>query len=135
MNKKNTKKNANVKKNADKARAKKPAYTRLTVEDVADVVTLASRYVGGYAYESLADFEVEPCEEAAGTWFLNVWVGAKIEAEVIEAALRESCAAAGHNFDVSAKYGDFDMEESGRHEGKRMVYFYIAAGDFPMFKA
>lgn len=134
-NKKNNKKNANVKKNAAKGKAKKPAYTRLAVEDVADVVTLASRYVGGYAYESLADFELERHEDAPGTWFVNVWVGAKIEAEVIGAALRESCAAAGYGFDVSAQYGDFDVEASGRHEGKRLVYFFIAAGDFPMFKA
>lgn len=130
MNKKDT---TTGKKRGRKAadRAKRPAYTRLTAEDVADVVYAASRYVGGHAAESLDDYELERFDDAPGTWFVNVWVGAKIEAEVIGAALRESCAAYGRFFDVSSRYGEFDEEAEGRHAGRRLVYFFVAAADNP----
>lgn len=111
--------------------AKKFKYNRLTSANIVEDVNEALFDLTGPALKALADFEIEEHEDFAGTFFVNVYVENKTQSSKVTRALRKACTNGGHNFEVCAKFGEFDTEENGAHAGRCLVYFYVTDYDFP----
>ena len=128
--KKNTK-NAAAKKRAKK-NTKKPAapkYTRLTCEDVAEIVARATEYLVNdtdLANHITDTFEVEEYEEADGTFFVQYDAKTWRDAAAFTAALIGQAFALGRYAEPSAKWED-GLEGDDK---RRLVSVFVAAADY-----
>ena len=119
------KKSKPAKKNA----ARKPEYTRLTCEDVAEIVARATEYLVNdtdLANHITDTFEVEEYEEADGTFFVQYDAKTWRDAAAFTAALIGQAFALGRYAEPSAKLED-GLEGDDK---RRLVSVFIAAADY-----
>ena len=124
MSKKNTKKTTKktAKKNA-------PKYTRLTIENIGDIISDATANLihdTKLATEIDETFEVEESEESPGTYFIQYEAKTWRDAAAFNAAIIGQAFAAGYFADLSARWED----ELTGDNGRRLVSVFVAAANY-----
>jgi len=124
MSKKNTKKTTKktAKKNA-------PKYTRLTIENIGDIISDATANLihdTKLATEIDETFEVEESEESPGTYFIQYEAKTWRDAAAFNAAIIGQAFAAGYFADPSARWED----ELTGDNGRRLVSVFVAAANY-----
>lgn len=115
-----------TKKTAKKAA---PKYTRLTTEEIGEIVATATTNLVPYT-DLDADirerYEVEEYEDAAGTFFIEYEAKTWRDAAAFNAAMIGQAFASGYFAEASARWED----DLAGDDGRRRVSVFVAAANY-----
>ena len=131
MNKKTTnKKTTNKKTSKKRGKKRAPKYTRLTIENIGDIISDATANLihdKNLATEIDETFEVEESEESPGTYFVEYEAKTWRDAVAFKAAIIGQAFAFGYYADASAEW---EHELVGMDKKRRHVSVFVAAADY-----
>lgn len=118
-----------TKKNTKATKKTTPKYTRLTVENIGEIIAEATTELVSDTYlaDDISDtFEIEEYDEAAGTYFITYAAEDERAARIFNAAIIGTASVMGYFAEPSAKWEDgLDSEN-----GCRLVSVFVAAADY-----
>lgn len=124
-----TMKTKTTKKNTKATKKTAPKYTRLTVENIGEIIAEATTELVSDAYlaDDISDtFEIEEYDEAAGTYFIIYAAEDERAARIFNAAIIGTASVMGYFAEPSERWED----EHDADNGRRAVSVFVAAADF-----
>jgi len=123
-----------TKKTTKAAKKTAPKYTRLTVENIGDIISDATAELVSDTYlaDDISDtFEVEEYDEAAGTYFIIYAAEDERAARIFNAAIIGMASVMGYFAEPSERWED----EHDTDDGRRTVSVFVCAADYMTNKA
>lgn len=118
-----------TKKNTKAAKKTEPKYTRLTVENIGEIVAEATTELVSDTYlaDDISDtFEIEEYDEAAGTYFITYAAEDERAARIFNAAIIGTASVMGYFAEPSERWED----EHDADNGRRAVSVFVCATNY-----
>ena len=124
-----SKKTTNKKTAKKRGKKRAPKYTRLTTEEIGELVADATTNLipdAALDADICEAFEVEEYEDAAGTFFIEYEAKTWRDAAAFNAAMIGQAFASGYFAEASARWED----DLAGDDGRRRVSVFVAAADY-----